>query len=138
MLLTTIDIDPFIIIIIYFQTSIFFCSARVRRSSQNEALPHIPKHCPFTNQAPSYHPSHIHTKSSFLYPPASRPCHHHISTGRHLIPTFTLHMPKPPQSTSLHHLIDALYTQKTVQIHTTFPILQRHSASHHHPFRSLI
>ena len=30
-------------------------------------------------------------------------------------------------------------TQKTVQIHTAFPILQRHSAhpSHHHPFRPL-
>ena len=48
----------------------------------------------------------------------------------------SLHMPKPPQSTLPHHLINALYTQKTVQIHTAFPILQRHSAhsSHHHLF----
>ena len=53
--------------------------------------------------------------------------------------TLTFHMPKPPQSTPPHHLIHALYTQKTVQIHTAFPILQRHSAhsSHHHPFHPL-
>ena len=31
-------------------------------------------------------------------------------------------MPKPLQSTPPHHLIHALYTQKTVQIHTAFPI----------------
>ena len=51
----------------------------------------------------------------------------------------TFHMPKPPQSTPPHHLIHALYTQKTVQIHTAFLILQRHSAhpSHHHPFHPL-
>ena len=84
-------------------------------------------------------PSHIHTKSSSLYPHIS-PRHHHTSTGWHpIIPTLTFHMPKPPQSILPHHLSHALYTQKTVQIHTAFPILQRHSAhpSHHHPFHPL-
>ena len=76
-------------------------------------------------------------------PPSTRtshPRHHNISTGRHpIIPTLMFHMPKPPQSTLPHHLSHALYTQKTIQIHTAFPILQRQSAhpSHHHPFRPL-
>ena len=43
-------------------------------------------------------------------PPAnhtSHPCHHHISIGRHpIILTLRFHMPKPPQSTLPHHLID--------------------------------
>ena len=51
----------------------------------------------------------------------SHSCHHHISTGRHpIIPNLTFHMPEPPQSTPPHHLVHALYTQKTVQIHTFF------------------
>ena len=45
--------------------------------SLNTAIQHA-------NQAPSYHPSHVHTKSSSLYPHTS-PRHHHISTGRHPI-----------------------------------------------------
>ena len=120
------------------KTSIFPRLARVRRSSRNEAPPHIPEHCPFRVQTKRFHII-LHTFIPSL-PPSTRtshPCHHHISTGRHpIIPTLTFHMPKPPQSTPHHHLINTLYTQKTVQIHTAFPILQRHSAhpSHHHPF----
>ena len=72
---------------------------------------------------PSTFISSFHTFIPSL-PPSTRtshPCHHHISTGRHpIIPTLTFHMPKPPQSTPPHYLIDALCTQKTVQIHTAF------------------
>ena len=119
--------------------SIFPCSARVRRSSRNEAPPHIPEHCPFRVQTKHLHVI-LHTFIPSLPPSTciSHSCHHQISIVRHpIIPTLTFHMPKPPQSTPPHHLIDALYTQKTVLIHTAFPILQRHSAhpSHHHPFR---
>ena len=70
----------------------------------------------------------------------SHPCHHHISTGRHpIISTLTLHMPKPPQSTTPHHFCQALNTQKTVQVLTSLPILQRHPThpSHHHALCSL-
>ena len=82
--------------------------------------------------------SFTHSYQVFLPLPTSHPCHHHISVYP-IIPTLTFHMPKPPQSTLPLHLIETLYTQKTVQIHTAFPILQRRSAhpSHHHPFRSL-
>ena len=40
---------------------------------------------------------------------------------------------------SLDHIRHILNTQKTVHIHTVFPMLQRHPThpSHHHPFRSL-
>ena len=37
------------------KTSIFPRSAKVRRSSQNEAPPHIPEHCPFKVQAKHLH-----------------------------------------------------------------------------------
>ena len=73
----------------------------------------------------------IHTFSQSLPAPTrtSHPCHCHISTGWHpIISTLTFHMPKPPQSTTPHHLSHALNTQKTVQIHTVLPILQRHPA----------
>ena len=53
-----------------FKTSIFPSSARVRRSSWNEAPQSTyPWTLPIqsAHQAPSYHPSHIHTKSSSLY-----------------------------------------------------------------------
>ena len=55
------------------------------------------------------------------------------------IHTPTFQVPKPPQSAMPHHIRHTLYTQKTVQIHSVFPMLQRHPAhpSHHHPFRSL-
>ena len=111
------------------KTSIFPHSARVRL---------IPEHCPFRMQTKRLHII-LHTFIPSL-PPSTRtphPCHHHISTGRHsIILTLTFLMPKPPQSTPPHHRINTLDTQKTVQIHTVFPILQRHSAhsSHHHPF----
>ena len=116
-------------------------SARVRHSSRYEAPPHIPEHCPFRMQTQLNHII-IYTFSPSL-PPSTRtshPRHHHISTGRHpIISTLTFHMPKSPQSTPPRCLSHALYTQKTVQIHTAFPILQRHPAhpSHHHPFRPL-
>ena len=83
-----------------------------------------------------HHPSHIHTKSSSLYPHISPLPPPHFYRPTPIIPTLTFHMPKPPQSTPAHHLINALHTQKTVQIHTAFPILQRHPA-HPSPFRSL-
>ena len=73
-------------------------------------------------------------------PPTSHPCHLHISTGWHqIIHTPMFQMPKPPQSATPHHIRHTLYTQKTVQIHTSLPILQRHSIhpSHHHPIRPL-
>ena len=87
---------------------------------------------------------HIIPHTFFLSLPAptrtSHPCHHHISTGRYpIISTLTLHMPKPPQSTTPHHLSHTLNPQKTVQIHTALSILQRHPThpSHHHPFLAL-
>ena len=86
------------------------------------------------NQALSCH--HPHSLKVFLF------------LSLHLAPaTFlqadnqssTLQMPKPPQSATSHHTPHTLYTQKTVQIHTAFPILQQHPAhpSHHHLFHPL-
>ena len=52
------------------KTSVFPCSARVRRSSRNEAPPHIPEHCPFSMQT-KHLQNLLHTfipKSSSLYP----------------------------------------------------------------------
>ena len=104
-------------------------SARVRRFSRYEASPHIPEYCRFRVQTKLNHII-FHTFIPFIpsLPPSthtSQSPNHHISTGRHLIiPTLTFHMPKPPQSTLPHHLSHALYTQKTVQIHTALPILQ--------------
>ena len=101
------------------KTSIFPRSARVRRFSRNEAPPHIPEHCPFRVQTKRLHII-LHTFIPSL-PPSTRTshsCHHPISTGQHpIIPTLTFHMPKPPQSTLPHHLINALYTQKTTNPH---------------------
>ena len=116
-------------------------SARVRRFSRYEVSPHIPEHHPFRVQTQLLHII-PHTFSPSLPAPTrtSHPCHHHISTGRHpVISTLTLHMPKPPQSTTPHHLSHTLDPQKTVQIHTALSILQRHPThpSHHHPFRPL-
>ena len=86
------------------------------------------------NQALSYHPPYI--SPSLPIPPSTfHPCQFHISTGQHpIIHTLTLQMSKPPQSAMPHHICHTQYTQKTVQIHTMFSILQRHSAhpSHHH------
>ena len=92
------------------------------------------------NQAPSCHHPHTLSKTSYTSPYISRPCHLHLSTGRYpAIHTLTLQMLRPPQSAMPHHIRHTLNTQKTVQIHTVFPILQRHltHSSHHHPFRSL-
>ena len=60
--------------------SIFPRSARVRRSSRNEAPPHIPEHCPFRVQTKHLHII-LHTFIPSLPPSTrtSRPCHHHIS-----------------------------------------------------------
>ena len=121
-----------------FKTSIFPHSARVRRSSRNDAPPHIPEHCPFMVQTKHLHIIH-HTFMPSFSPSTrtSHPCHHHISTGRHpIIPILTFHMPKPPQSTPPHQ---RSVHPEDCQIHTGFPIFQRHSAhpSHHHSLCSL-
>ena len=103
-------------------------SIRVRRFSRYEVSPHIPEHYPFRVQTQLLHII-PHTFSPSLPAPTrtSHPSHHHISTGRHpIIFTLTLHMPKPPQSTTPHHLSHTLNPQKTVQIHTALSILQRH------------
>ena len=79
-----------------------------------------------------------HSYPSLPTPTRTSHPHHHISTVRHpIISTLKFHMPMPLQSTLPHHLIPALFTQR--QIHTAFPIPQRHSAhpSHRHPFRPL-
>ena len=58
------------------QTSIFPRSSRVRRSSRNEAPPHIPEHCPFRVQTKRLHII-LHTLIPSL-PPSTRtshPCH---------------------------------------------------------------
>ena len=68
----------------------------------------------------------IHTFFPSLHIPSliSCPCHLHLSTGRCLIIyTPMLQIPKPPKSAMPHHFCHTLYTQKTVQIHTAFPIL---------------
>ena len=137
-----------------FKTSIFPRSARVGRSSQYEAPPHITEHCPFRVQTKHLHIILTHSYQVFLPLPTHLtqlpPPHFY-----RLIPNHP-HMPKPPQSTrlttsstlcrrlyksTLHFLSfrDTLNPQKTVQIHTELPILQRHPAhpSHHHPFHSL-
>ena len=92
-------------------------SARVRRFSRYEASPHIPEPCPFRMQTKLIRII-LYTFSPSLPAPThiTRPCHHHISTGRHpIISTLTFNMPKPPQYTTPHHLSHALNTQKTVQ-----------------------
>ena len=114
-------------------------SARVRRFSRYEVSSHIPEHYPFMVQTQLLHII-LHTFSPSLPAPTRtfHPCHHHISTGRHpIISILTLHMPKPPQSTTPHHLSHTLNPQKTEQIHTALSILQRHPIhlSHYHPFR---
>ena len=89
-------------------------SARVRRFSRYEASPHIPEHCQFRMQTKLLHII-LYSLSPGL--PASaltpHPCHLHTSTGRHpIIPTPTLHMPKPPQSTMPHNELLELLTIK--------------------------
>ena len=68
----------------------------------------------------------IHTFSTSLPiipTPTSHPCHLHLSSGRHpIIHTPTLQMPKPPQSTTPHHICHTRYTQTTVQIPTALSI----------------
>ena len=116
-------------------------SARVRRFPRHEASPPVPEHYPLRVHTQFLHViPHIFSPNLPAPTRTSRPCHHHISTGRHpVISTLTLHMPKPPQSTTPHHLSHTLNPQKTVQIYTVLPILQRHPThpSHHHPLRSL-
>ena len=108
---------------------------------------------PSTFMSSSTHPFHVFLFLPYIAPFSPphffrpTPNHHHyyyytVSFTLNvsaIIHTPTLHMPKPPQSTPPHHLIDALYTQKTVQIHIALSILQRHSThpSHHHSLRPL-
>ena len=70
---------------------------------------------------------------------AVKPTEHlHLSTGQYPNHphSYTLQMPKPSDSTTPHHIRHTLHTQKTVQIHTALPIIQRHPThpSHHHLF----
>ena len=100
-----------------FKTSLSPRSARVRRSSRNEAPPHIPEHCPFSMRTKHLHIL-LHTFIPSLPPSThtSNPRHHHISTDRHpIIPTSYAPHAQTLQSTPPHHLIHAQYTQKTVQ-----------------------
>ena len=111
-------------------------SARVRRLPRYEASPHIPENRPFRVQTELVR-IFLYTFSPCLPTSAhtSHPSHHHISTGRYpIISVLTFHMPKSPQSTMPHHFCHALNTQKTVQVLTSLPILQRHAThpSHHH------
>ena len=95
--------------------------------------------CKPSSLAHPYHPLHILSKSSCPYPHISPlpPPHFYRLTLNHLhsyVPhaqTTSIYHASPPQPRS--------EPQKTVQIHTAFPILQRHPAhpSHHHPFRPL-
>ena len=95
-------------------------SSRVRRFPRYEVSPHIPEHYSFRVQTQLLHII-PHTYSPSLPAPTSHPSHHHIFIGRHpIISTLTLHMPKPPQSTTPHHLSHTLNPQRTVQIHTDF------------------
>ena len=97
-------------------------SARVRCFSRYEVSPHIPEHYPFRVQTQLLHII-PHTFSPSLPAPTrtSHPSHHHISTGQHpIISTLTLHMPKPPQSTTPHHLSHTLNPQKTTNPHCAF------------------
>ena len=89
------------------------------------------------NQALSYHPPHILPKSSYssLYISVLTPTNF---TFLHADTQSSHSHARDAQTTSIcrpHHIRHTLYTQKTVQIHTAFSILQRHSAhpSHHHP-----
>ena len=69
-----------------------------------------------------------------LTPATSPPPHSYRPTPNHL------HSYGPhAHTTSIYHASPPLNPQKTVQIHTALPILQRHPAhsSHHHPFRPL-
>ena len=68
--------------------------------------PHNPEHHPLRVQTQLLHII-LHTFSPSLPAPSrtSHPCHLHIPTGRHpIISILTLHMPKPPQSTTPYHL----------------------------------
>ena len=53
--------------------------------------------------------------------------------------SYTLQMPQPSESIMPQHIRHTLHTQKTVQIHTALPIIQRHPThpSHHHLFLPL-
>ena len=87
------------------------------------------------NQAlPCHHPLILSKSSHSSFYIAPLP-----STGWYpIIHILTLQMPKPPQSSTPHHICHTLYNQKTVQI-TLLSILQRHSThqSHHHSLRPL-
>ena len=60
----------------------------------------------------------------------THPCHLHLSTCRHpIIHTLRSRCPNHLKSATPRHIHHLLYTQKTVQIHTAFSILQRHPTS---------
>ena len=82
--------------------------------------------------------SFTHSMSSCPCPHPSRPCHHHISkadtqSSSFLCSTCPNHLNLPRLTTF------ATNTQKTVQVLTLLPILQRHTThpSHHHALWSL-
>ena len=106
---------------------------------------HISPNTAHSGCKPSAFISSIHTFIPSLppYTCTSHPCHHHISTGRHpIIRTLTFHMPKPPQSTPPHHLIERSVHQKdcTNPHCVSYPsatLTHPSHPSHHHPFRPL-
>ena len=77
-----------------FKTSIFPRSARVRRSSRNEAPPHIPEHCPFRVQTRRLHII-LHTFIPSL-PPST-----HTSHPCPLTPNHHPHLPRLTTSSTL-------------------------------------
>ena len=95
-----------------FKTSIFPRSARVRRSSRNEAPPHIPEHCPFSMQTKHLHIL-LHTFIPSL-PPSTRtsnplpPPHFYRLTPNHphsYVPhaqTTPIYPTSPPHPCSVH------------------------------------
>ena len=90
------------------------------------------------NQARPCLPLHILSMFSYLCPHISPqpPPHFYRPTPNHLR-SYVPHAQK--QSTMPHHFCHALNIQKTVQVLTSLPILQRHTThpSHHHTLCSL-
>src|SRR5438876_1683864 len=97
--------------------------------------------CHLWFQIPPFHIL-IHTFLSGLSSPSSAnlSLHPRLPTCRHPVCSIhALHMTKPPQSTSTHHLQHTLNTQPHDQLLTLYSIGQGHTThpSHHRPLRAL-